>query len=59
MQEKDSRDQCTVEPVLSGHPRGNSNWPLKRGWPLIWGSLEISIRLFEKVSNTLFQYKIA
>ena len=57
MQEKDSRVQCTVEPVLSGHPQGNSNWPLKRGWLLNRGSLEISIRPFEKV--TLFQYKIA
>ena len=47
----------TVEPLLSGHPRGNGNWPVNRGWPLNRGSSEISIRPFKKV--TLFQYKIA
>ena len=48
----------TVEPLLSGHPRGNGNWPLNRGWPLNnRGSSEISIMPFKKV--TLFQYKIA
>ena len=24
----------TVELLLSGHPRGNGNWPLNRGWPV-------------------------
>ena len=27
----------TVEPRLSGHPRGNGKWLLNRGWPLNWG----------------------
>ena len=43
--------RITVEPLLSGHPRGNGNWPLNRG------SSEIRIRPFKKV--TLSQYKIA
>ena len=25
---------ATVEPLLSGHPRGNGKWLLKRGWLL-------------------------
>ena len=28
----------TVQAPLSGHPRGNSEWPLNRGWPLNGGS---------------------
>ena len=51
------QENNTVELLLSGHPRGNGNWPLNRGWPLKRGSSEISIRPFKKV--TLFQYKIA
>ena len=27
-----------VEPLLSGHPRGNGKWSLNRGWPLNHGS---------------------
>lgn len=46
----------TVEPLLSGRPRGNSNWPLNRGWLLNRGLSEISMRPFIKV--TLLQYKI-
>ncbi len=38
----------TVEPLLSGYPRGKSNWPLNRG------SL---VTLFRKFTFT-FQYKI-
>ena len=25
----------TVEPPLSGHPRGTGKWPLNESWPLI------------------------
>ena len=28
------KKQTTVEPRLSGHPRGNGKWLLNRGWPL-------------------------
>ena len=48
---------CTVEPLLSGHPWRNGNWPLNRGWLPNRGLSEISIRPFKKV--TLFLYKIA
>ena len=38
----------TVEPLLSGHPRGNGKWPLNRGWPLKRGYSEISTENSEK-----------
>ena len=47
----------TVEPQLSGHPRGIGNWPLNRGWPLKRGSLGIKFWLRENVN--LFKYKHA
>ena len=47
----------TVEPLLSGYPRGNSKWPLNGDWPLNRDSLKISITHFKKV--TFLQYKIA
>ena len=34
----ESRIRNTVEPLLSGHPRGNGKWPLNRGWPVNRGS---------------------
>ena len=49
--------KTTVEPLLGGHPRGNSNWPLNRGWPLVKGSSETSIMHFKMVM--FLQYKIA
>ena len=45
----------TVEPLLSGHPRGIGNWPLNRGWPLNKGSSGIKFWLRENVN--LFKYK--
>ena len=47
----------TVEPLLSGHPRGIGNWPLNRGWPLNKGSSGIKFWLRENVN--LFKYKHA
>ena len=50
-------DKTTVEPLLSGHPRGIGNWPLNRGWPLNKGSSGIKFWLRENVN--LFKYKHA
>ena len=47
----------TVEPLLSGHPRGIGNWPFNRGWPLNKGSSGIKFWLRENVN--LFKYKHA
>ena len=37
--------QNTVEPLLSGHPRGNCKWPIDRGWPLNKASSGIGLKL--------------
>ena len=47
----------TVEPLLSGHPRGNGKWPLNRGWPLNKGSSGIGMKL--TLSVNLFKCKHA
>ena len=44
----------TVEPLLSGYPRGTGKWPLNRGWLLNRGSSEISI--MRGINVALFEY---
>ena len=45
---------CTVEPLLSDHPRGTGKWSLNRGWPLNRGLSEISI--MRGINITIFEY---
>ena len=34
----------TIEPLLSGHPRGDGKWWVNRGWPFDMGLSQTSMR---------------